>query len=118
MILIRVYLSLKLHAKKRFIGKSKTGIEFLGYKLKPGKKVTASATSLLRFRMKARRLYERELCLGKVWRYITRWVRWLWGGLSGLVSLKGGSKRYFYYIYKNLQLKGLAAPPMNLSTLK
>ncbi|MBT3259156.1 MAG: hypothetical protein HN366_22260 [Deltaproteobacteria bacterium] len=39
--------------------------------------------------------------------YVTRWTRWLWGVLDGLISRKGGVKRYWVYVLIKLRLRGI-----------
>ena len=74
------------------------------------RKVRPSSERLRRFGVRARRLYEREGDIGRLRRYVTRWVQWLWGGLDGLVSLKGGYKRYMILILKELRIRGVHLP--------
>ena len=69
-----------------------------------------SATSIKRVTIRCNRLYEQKKCISTLWRYLRRWYRWLTGGLGGLVSLKGGIRRYFYYIIKHLEIRELAPP--------
>ena len=38
----------------------------------------------------------------RLWEYVTHWHRWLHGGLQGLVTRKGGVKRYYIYILRQL----------------
>jgi hypothetical protein len=40
----------------------------------------------------------------------TRWTRWLWGGLAGLVARKGGIKHYLVYVLKQLRISGCSLP--------
>ena len=49
------------------------------------------------------RLYEQRGDKQRLWEYVTRWHRWLHGGLRGLVSRKGGVKRYYIYILHRLE---------------
>ena len=96
-------LKLALHPKKRFIGRVKKGFSFLGYFIRPNRRLRPSATSLERLKVRSHRLYEQKACKSRLWDYITRWTRWLWGALGGLVSTKGGIKRYYYYILGQLR---------------
>ncbi len=65
-------LHLRLHPKKRFIGKLSRGFDFLGYQLHPGRKLRPSHESQRRLRERARRLYEREADINRLRRYVTR----------------------------------------------
>ena len=105
-------LSLRLHSTKRFIGKTSKGFDFLGYHIHPGRRLRPSAESLRRFAQKFRRLYEHKANTRTLWRYTKRWAQWLWGGLCGLVTTKGGEKYYFFSIAKRLGIKGLALSPL------
>jgi RNA-directed DNA polymerase len=96
-------LKLALHPKKRFIGRVKKGFSFLGYFIRPNRRLRPSATSLERLKVRSHRLYEQKACKSRLWDYITRWTRWLWGALGGLVSTKGGIKRYYYHILGQLR---------------
>ncbi len=44
------------------------------------------------------------------WRYVARWTRWLWAGLGGMISRKGGARRYFVIVLKRLRLTGIHLP--------
>ena len=55
------------------------------------------------FVARARRLYEQGGSKDRLWEYVTRWHRWLHGGLRGLVNRKGGVKRYYIYILHRLE---------------
>jgi hypothetical protein len=39
-----------------------------------------------------------------------RWVSWLWGGLDGRVSRKGGVKHYLVLVLKQLSISGFVLP--------
>ena len=60
--------------------------------------------------VRAGRLYEQRDDSDRLWRYVTRWTRWLWGALDGLVTRKGGVKRYMVYVLKQLQISGIPLP--------
>ncbi len=100
-------LGLHLHREKRFIGRIAKGFDFLGYQIHPSRRLRPSAESLRRLVVRAGRLYERGDDSRRLWRYVTRWTRWLWGGLDGLVSWKGGIKRYMVFVLKQLQISGI-----------
>ena len=111
-ILIKVTqsLGLSLHKEKRYIGRVNNGFDFLGYQIQPGRKLRPSPESLKRLVVRARRLYEQGAGINRLWQYVTRWFRWLWGGLDSLISMKGGVKRYMVYILKQLQISGVRLP--------
>ena len=99
-------LKLTLHPTKRFIGRTSKGFDFLGYQIQPGRKLRPSATSLHRLTERARRLYEQGASLTRLRQYVTRWHRWLMGGLGDMVTRKGGSTRYWVYVLKQLHITG------------
>ena len=103
------YLQLRLHEKKRFIGKVSEGFDFLGYTVKPGRRLRPSAENIRRLLTKFRRFYEQRASSEELWRYVARWCGWLWGGLKGLVSRKGGVRRVFI---KLLRASGCAGFPL------
>ena len=57
---------------------------------------------LYRLVARARRLYEQGGDKDRLWEYVTRWRRWLHGGLKGSVTRKGGVRRYYIYILRQL----------------
>jgi hypothetical protein len=91
---------------RRFIGRTSKGFDFLGYQVQPGRKLRPSATSLHRLTERARRLYEQGASIKRLRQYVTRWYRWLLGGLDDLVSKKGGLTRYRVYVLKHLHISG------------
>ncbi len=111
-------LGLCLHQEKRFVGRIDKGFDFLGYQIHPSRRLRPSAESLRRpsaeslrrLVVRAGRLYEQGDDSRRLWRYVTRWTRWLWGGLYGLVTRKGGDKRYMVYVLKQLQISGIQLP--------
>jgi hypothetical protein len=68
------------------------------------RKLRPSAESLHRLVIRAGRLYEQEDDPGRLWGYVSRWYGWLRNGLSGLLSLSGGFKRYWIYVLKKLKI--------------
>ena len=70
-------------------------------------KLRPSAESLRRLVVRAGRLYEQGGDIGRLWQYVTRWTRWLWGALDGLISRKGGVKRYWVYVLIKLRIRGI-----------
>ena len=99
-------LMLTLHPVKRFIGRTEKGFDFLGYQIHPNRKLRPSAVSLHRLTELARRLYEREASIKRLWQYVIKWHRWLHGGLDGMVSNKGGFTKYWGYVLKALHITG------------
>jgi RNA-directed DNA polymerase len=103
-------LGLRLHQEKRFIGRIDKGFDFLGYQIHPSRRLRPSAESLRRLVVRAGRLYEQGDDTDRLWQYITRWTRWLWGALDGLVSRKGGVKRYWVHVLIKLRISGITMP--------
>ena len=96
-------LKLRLHrGTKCFIGRTDNGFDFLGYTIHPQRRLRPSSVSLQRFVARARRLYEQGGDKQRLWEYAIHWHRWLHGGLSGLVTRKGGVNRYYIYILRRL----------------
>ena len=96
-------LKVRLHRKdKCFIGRTDNGFDFLGYTIHPQRRLRPSAVSLERLVKRARRLYEQGGDKKRLWEYVIRWHHWLHGGLKGLVSRKGGIRRYYIYILRRL----------------
>ncbi|MGV8110531.1 hypothetical protein [Methanospirillum sp.] len=91
-----------VHKKKRFIGRTTAGFDFLGYRLHPNRRLRPSAESITRLKIHARRLYERGASHDRLWRYVVRWCSWLWGGVYGRVSRKGGVRKYCVLVAKEL----------------
>jgi hypothetical protein len=101
----RITCDLKLHLHRRFkcfIGRTANGFDFLGYTIHPQRRLRPSSVSLERLLARARRLYEQGGDKQRLWEYVTRWYRWLHGGLKGLVTRKGGIRRYYVYILRRL----------------
>jgi hypothetical protein len=63
---------------------------------------------LQRFVSRSRRLYEQGTDMDRLRRDMRRWVSWLWGGLDGWVSRKGGLKDYLVFVSKKLQISGVS----------
>jgi hypothetical protein len=63
-------------------------------------------TKPYRLTERARRLYEQGASIARLRQYVTRWHRWLLGGLDDLVSKKGGLTRYWVYLLKHLHIHG------------
>ena len=97
-------LELELHPDKRFIGRTTAGFDFLGYRFQPGRRLRPATQSLQRLLTRSRRLYEQGATRARLWRYLERWVDWLWDGLGSIVSRKGGRRTYWIYILMCLDL--------------
>lgn len=97
-------LGLRLHQQeKRFIGRSEKGFDFLGYHFQSGQKLRPSAESLRRLVERARWLYEQKGDISRLWRYVTRWVSYIRGGLKDLLSLAGGIRKVWGYVLKSIE---------------
>ena len=109
-------LGLRLHATKRCIGKLSNSLDFLGYRVVPGRRLRTSAEGRRRFAEKFRRLYEQGADHRRLWRYAERWCRWRRAGLDGMVSLKGGLKRVVIQQLKALGIVGFPIPIYDVQT--
>ena len=103
-------LDLELHREKRFIGRTSTGFDFLGYQFQSSRRLRPAKQSLERLLTRSRRLYEQGATRARLWRYVERWVEWLWGGLGRIVSRKGGRRTYWVYILKRLAIPKAVRP--------
>ena len=103
-------LGLCLHQEKRFVGHIDKGFDFLGYQIHPSRRLRPSAESLRRLVVRAGRLYMQGGDSDRLWQYVTRWTRRLWGGLDGPVSRGGGVKRYMVFVFKQLRISGIQLP--------
>jgi hypothetical protein len=109
---------LRVHQQeKRFIGRIEKGFDFLGYSFHPSRKLRPSEESLRRLSSRASRLYEQKGDINRLWLYVSRWTRYLWGGLSAMVSHAGGIKRYFVFVLNQLQIKGMSLNALNPTVL-
>ena len=75
-----------------------------GMAIHPQRRLRPSSVSLERLLARARRLYEQGGSKERLWEYVTHWHRWLHGGLKGLVTRKGGVRRYYIYILRRLRI--------------
>lgn len=103
-------LKLAIHPNKRYIGTTRRGFDFLGYRLHPGRKLRPAQLSLNRLLQHAHRLYEQGADLIRLRQYDQRWSSWLHGGLRGLVCTYGRFARIWITV-----LKHLAHPNENLT---
>ena len=101
----RVLASLKLsvHPDKRYIGTTRKGFDFLGYRLHPGRKLRPSGQSLDRLLLRARRLHEQGAGQNRLRQYVERWFAWLHGGLHGRVKTNGRLHRIWNIVWTWLQ---------------
>ena len=104
-------LRLTLHPDKRFIGKTSKGFDFLGYHIRPSRKLRPAAQSIDRLTTRARRLHEQGADLQRLRRYVWRWYRWLHGGLRDRVSRKGGFTRIWIRVLKRLSITDSSPRP-------
>jgi RNA-directed DNA polymerase len=95
-------LKLQVHPDKRFIGLSRKGVDFLGYRLHPARKLHPAAQSFTRLYERARRLHEQGVDEHRLRQYVQRWYSWLHGGLRGMVSTHGRLPRVWQYIQRRL----------------
>jgi len=72
-------LKVNLHPKKRFIGTTIRGFDFLGYWLEPNKPLVPSSTSLTRLLNHARQLYEQTADINRLRAAVK-------GGFTGIVA--------------------------------
>ena len=107
-------LGLQMHRQEKyFIGRIEKGFDFLGYHFYPYRKLRPSVESLRRLVERARRLYEQGNDINRLRQYVSRWTSWLWGGLLGMVTTAGGTKRYFVYVLKQLQITGVTTTKLS-----
>ncbi|WP_081423677.1 reverse transcriptase domain-containing protein [Pelodictyon luteolum] len=104
-------LKLTLHPVKRFISRTENGFDFLGYQIHPDRRLRPSATSLHLITEHARRLYEHGASIMRLRQYVTRWHRWLLGGLDKLATTKGSGTRYWIFVLKRLDIPKLFRHP-------
>jgi hypothetical protein len=95
-------LKMQVHETKRFIGRTIQGFDFLGYTIHPFRRLRPSDESIRRLQERARRLYEQGAQIERLWRYVSKWCQWLWGGVYGRVTRKGGVRKYWVWVVKAL----------------
>ena len=95
-------LMMQVHETKRFIGLTIQGFDFLGYSIHPFRRLRPSDESIRRLQERARRLYEQGAPIERLWRYVSKWCQWLWGGVYGRVTRKGGVRKYWVWVMKAL----------------
>ena len=97
-------LKIGLHPKKRFIGATIRGFDFLGYWLEPNKPLVPSKTSLTRFIDHSRQLYEQTADINRLREYVERWVSWHRSGLRGLIDKRNRFQRFWLYVITTLNI--------------
>jgi RNA-directed DNA polymerase len=103
-------LKVNLHPKKRFIGTTIRGFDFLGYWLEPNKPLVPSSTSLTRLLNNARQLYEQTADVNRLREYVQRWVHWHRSGLRGLIDKRNRFQRFWLYVINTLNITDKARP--------
>ena len=88
-------LKVKIHPKKRFIGPTRRGFDFLGYWLEPHKPLIPSQVSLSRLIDRSRQLQERTASITRLRQYVQRWLLWHHSGLRGWTA-KGSSFKWVW----------------------
>jgi len=97
-------LRVRVHPKKRFIGKTQRGFDFLGYWFEPHTLLKPSRVSLSRFLERARRLQEKGADLRVLRQYVQRWVIWHRSGLCGMIDKRSHFSQFWNYITRTLNL--------------
>jgi len=93
-------LQIEVHKdKKRFIGKTNTGFDFLGFFFKSNRKLKPSKKSLYRFAQRAGQLMEQG-DLGNLLSYVERFYNYIHAGLNNYVSIIGIKKYIRFIEYK------------------
>ena len=65
----------------------------------------------------ANRLKEQGADIRRLWLYVKRWTLWLWSGLRGEISLRGGYKKYLVFVLKQLQINGISIRSLHPTVL-
>ena len=94
-------LKVEVHPKKRFIGTTGRGFDFLGYWLEPHRPLTPSQVSLTRLIDRSRQLLERTASITRLRQYVRRWLQWHRSGLRGLTDKKQSIEWYWRYVSDN-----------------
>jgi RNA-directed DNA polymerase len=96
-------LKVEVHPKKRFIGTTRRGFDFLGYWLEPHKPLTPSQVSLTRLIDRSRQLLERTASIARLRQYVRRWLQWHHSGLRGLTARSSSLECFWQYVTKALK---------------
>jgi hypothetical protein len=105
-------LKVNLHPKKRFIGTTVRGFDFLGYWLGPNKPLVPSSTSLTCLLNHARQLYEQTADINRLREYVQRWVHWHRSGLRGLIDQRNRFQRFWLSVMNTLNITDNKARPL------
>ena len=97
-------LKVEVHPKKRFIGTTRRGFDFLGYWLEPHRPLTPSQVSLTRLVDRSRQLHERTASIKRLRQYIRRWLLWHRSGLRGLTARSSNFKWVWDYVTNRLKI--------------
>ena len=98
-------LKVEVHPKKRFIGTTRRGFDFLGYWLEPHRPLTPSQVSLTRLTDRSRQLLERTASVTRLRQYVFRWLQWHHSGLRGLTARGRNFKWVWDYLTNRLKNK-------------
>ena len=96
-------LKVEVHPKKRFIGTTRRGFDFLGYWLEPHRPLTPSQVSLTRLIDRSRQLLERTASITRLRQYVRRWLQWHHSGLRGLTAKGSSLECFWWYVTKALK---------------
>ena len=96
-------LKVEVHPKKRFIGPTRRGFDFLGYWLEPHRPLTPSQVSLTRLIDRSRQLLERTASITRLRQYVCRWLQWHHSGLRGLTAKGSSLECFWWYVTKALK---------------
>ena len=97
-------LKVDVHPKKRFIGPTRRGFDFLGYWLEPHRPLTPSQVSLTRLTDRSRQLLERTASIARLRQYVRRWLQWHHSGLRGLTARGRNFKWVWDYLTYRLEI--------------
>ena len=97
-------LKVEVHPKKRFIGTTRRGFDFLGYWLEPHRPLTPSQVSLTRLIDRSRQLLERTASITRLRQYVHRWLQWHHSGLRGLTARGRNFKWVWDYLTNRLKI--------------
>ena len=100
-------LKVEVHPKKRFIGTTRRGCDFLGYWLEPHRPLTPSQVSLTRLIDRSRQLLERTASITRLRQYVFRWLQWHRSGLRGLTARSSNFKWVWDYVTNRLKINSI-----------
>ena len=98
-------LKVEVHQKKRVIGTTRRGFDFLGYWLEPHRPLTPSQVSLTRLIDRSRQLLERTASITLLRQYVRRWLQWHHSGLSGWTTKVSSLECFWRYVTKALKVR-------------